>query len=549
MQKIVIFLIGLFRSPIKWCGADYSQVENILKTKLTIDFRPKSSKKKGSGKPFNSFRTQVIVNSFLGIFVSLSLIPINNLLLNLTIIFSMIMVLLGFTIISGYSSVLFDHRDNQILLVRPVSSRTLLISRLLHILVYIGFIAAAISLVPSVIILFKYGILNFIAFWIALGLCAWITLLLTSLLYIALSKVVSGERFKDMLNYLQIFMSILIFGGYQIVPRILQKSIINNLSMDIHWWTYFIPPVWLAGFVDLFSGRAVSSENAILALTALFVSIAGASFMIKYLSSGFVDVLSEGAVETDIAGKGKRAVKSRTGFSPGRIFCISDVERMGWKLTMAITKRDRKFKQAVYPSFGIMAVLAILMLKPDFTSFAATMEKLGDSKNFYFLIFFGFFGTSAISQLPFSDTPEGSWIYRTLPIKNHGHLLAGALKAMLFKFFTPVVLILFVLTITIWDISKIPGLIMGCILIIMNSQLSIIFSKMSLPFTQSRDMIERGEITTRMIIGLLFMGVSIGLVFLASLLDNWIIIGICVLLFLIMSFFNRIIRRKTYILN
>ena len=90
--------------------------------------------------------------------------------------------------------------------------------------------------------------------------------------------------------------------------------------MDIHWWTYFIPPVWLAGFVDLFSGRAVSSENAILALTALFVSIAGASFMIKYLSSGFVDVLSEGAVETDISGKGKRAVKEQNGIQPGPDF-------------------------------------------------------------------------------------------------------------------------------------------------------------------------------------------------------------------------------------
>ena len=167
---------------------------------------------------------------FMGIFISLWLIPINSLLLNLTIIFSMIIVLLGFTIVTGYSSVLFDHRDNQILLVRPVNDRTLLVSRLLHILVYIGFIAAAISLVPSVIILFKYGILNFIAFWIALGLCAWITLLLTSLLYMVLSKVVSGERFKDMLNYLQIFMSVLIFGGYQIVPRILQQSILKNLT-------------------------------------------------------------------------------------------------------------------------------------------------------------------------------------------------------------------------------------------------------------------------------------------------------------------------------
>ena len=547
MQKIVMFLIRLFKNPINWCGADYCQVENILKTKLTIDFRPRSSKKRGSGKPINSFRMQVIVNSFVGIFISLWLIPINNLLLNLTIIFSMIMVLLGFTIISGYSSVLFDHRDNQILLVRPVNNRTLLISRLLHILFYIGFIAAAMSLIPSFVILFKYGILNFIAFWIALGLSAWITLLLTSLLYMFLSKIVTGERFKDMLNYLQIFMSVLIFGGYQIVPRILHQSILNNLTMDIHWWTYLIPPVWLAGFVDIFSSKAVSSENTILALTALFVSIAGASFMVKYLSSGFVDVLSEAAVEK--ASKENRAVKSRTGFSLSRIFCISKIEQMGWKLAMSITKRDRKFKQAVYPSYGIMVVLAIVMLTPDFSSITATMERLADSKKFLFFIFLGFFGTSSLAQLPFSDTPEGSWIYRALPIKDHGHLLTGAIKAMLFKFFAPVVVVLLALTITIWDISKVPALIMGFFLIIMNSQLSIICSKTSLPFTQSRDMIERGKLTARMFIGFAIMGITIGLVFLALMLDTWIISGICILLIIMILFFNHIIRKGTYILD
>jgi ABC-2 type transport system permease protein len=547
MQKIAMFIIGLLKIPIKWCGANYSQVENILKTKLTMDFRPKSLKKGSSGKSFNSFRLQVGINMFMGIFISLWLIPINSLLLNLTIIFSMIIVLLGFTIVTGYSSVLFDHRDNQILLVRPVNDRTLLVSRLLHILVYIGFIAAAISLVPSVIILFKYGILNFIAFWIALGLCSWITLLLTSLLYMVLSKVVSGERFKDMLNYLQIFMSVLIFGGYQIVPRILQQSILKNLTMDIHWWSYLIPPVWLAGFVDLFSRKAVSSENTILALTALFVSIAGASFMVRYLSSGFVDVLSEGAVEKAV--NENRGVKRMRGFNLCRLFCISEIERVGWKLAMSITKRDRKFKQAVYPSYGIMIVLAVLMLRPDFSSITATMEKLGDSKNFYLLIFFGFFGISSIAQLPFSDTPEGSWIFKTLPVKNHGHLLTGAVKAMLFKFFLPVTVVLLALTIFIWDIAKVPALILGFFLIILNSQLSIIFSKNSLPFTQSRDMVERGELTARMLIGIFIMGISIGLVYLALKLDTLIIAGICILLFLVMSFLNRIIRNRTYILD
>lgn len=547
MEKVAIFIIKLLKHPIQWWGADYEQVLTILKTKLAMDFRRSPSMFHASGKSDKTFNFQLIILLFFGLFISAGFTSINNLLLNLTICFSIIMVMLGSSIITEFSSVLFDHRDNQILLVRPISNRTLLLTRILHIQVYIGFMAVALGAISSIVVAYKHGVLAFLAFWIAVGLCAWITLLFTTFFYMALSKVVSGERFKDLISYLQIIMAILIFGGYQFIPRLMDSEVLRNSAMEIHWWTYLIPPIWLAGFVDLFGSKAISIEIVTLAILALFASIAGAVFLVRFFSKGYENVLSEGAAEK--VESEKTTVKEKTRFSPLRLFCVSEIEQMGWKLAMSITKRDRKFKQAVYPSFGIIIVMAALMIKPDFSSFAATMEKVSENKNFFFFIFFGFFGTTAITQLPYTDTPEGAWIYKALPIKNHGHILTGAIKAMLFKFFVPILVILFAVSLSIWGSSKLPGLLVGSMLIILINQYSIIFMKMELPFTQARDMQQKGANMARMFLLMLLMGVTIGIVYLSLMMNIWIVIAIClVLLLAIINAYSQI-RNRRYILS
>jgi len=547
MEKVAIFIIKLLKHPIKWCGADYEQVEVILRTKLSMDFRRSPSMFHSSGSTNKTMNYQLFVLLLFGLFISLGFAAIDNLLLNLTICFSIIMVMLGSSIITEFTSVLFDHRDNHILLVRPISNRTLLLSRLLHISVYIGFMAVSLALIPSVVLAVKQGLLTFFAFWLAIGLCSWITLLLTSIFYLALSKVVSGERFKDLVSYFQIFLAIVLFGGYQLLPRLMESNAIQHTTMSVHWWTYLIPPVWLAGFVNLFNSLIFSIENIVLSLIAIFVTIAGASFLIRNLSSGFGGMLSEGAaekVESD-----SNVEKGKTKFSPLRTFCISEIEQTGWRLAMSITKRDRKFKQAVYPSFGIMFVMAILMIKPNFSSLAATMERLNDPKNFFVFIFLSFFGTTAITQLPFTDTPEGAWIYKALPITKHGHILTGAIKAVLFKFFLPVMIILFTVSLSIWGVSKLPALFLGCMLIILVNQYSIIFMKMHLPFTQARDMQQKGTNMARMFLLMFLMGVTIGFIYLSTLLNIWIVITVIVLLFLMIVNANGQIRKRNYILS
>jgi ABC-2 type transport system permease protein len=547
MEKVALFIIKLLKHPIKWSGADYEQVEVILRTKLSMDFRRSPSMFHSSGNTNRTMNYQLFVLLIFGVFISLGFASINNLLLNLTICFSIIMVMLGSSIITEFTSVLFDHRDNHILLVRPISNRTLLLSRLLHILVYIGFMAVSLALIPSIVIAIKQGVLTFLAFWLAIGLCAWITLLITSFFYMALSKFVSGERFKDLVSYFQIFLAIVIFGGYQLLPRMMESDALQHTTMTIHWWTYLIPPVWIAGFVNLFNSLSFTFENIVLSILAIFSTIAGATFLIRNLSSGFGSVLSEGAAEK--IENNSVTENSKTKFSFLHLLCISELEQTGWKLAMSITKRDRKFKQAVYPSFGIMFVMAFLMIKPDFSSLAVTLQKLNDPKNFFIFIFLCFFGTTAITQLPFTDTPEGSWIYKALPITKHGHILTGAIKAVLFKFFLPVLVILFTVSLSIWGISKLPELFLGSMLIILVNQYSIIFMKMNLPFTQARDMQQKGTNMARMFLLMFLMAITIGFIYLSTLLNIWIVIAVIGLLFLMIINAYSQIRKRNYIVS
>ena len=548
MEKIALFIIKLLKHPIILLGGDYRQVEAILRTKLSMDFRRSPSMFHASGKSDKTFVFQLFILLIFGLFIALGFTSIQNLMLGLTIGFAIMMVMLGSSVITEFSSVLFDHRDNQILLVRPISNRSLLLSRLLHIQVYIGFMAVALGAIPSIMIAYKHGVIAFIVYWIAVGLCAWITLLLTSFFYILLSKVVSGERFKDIISYFQIFMAVMIFGGYQLMPRLMENDAIKNTTMDIHWWTYLIPPAWVAGFVDVFTTRTFSLEIIVLAILALVVSVGGAIFLVRNMSGSFENVLSEGAAEK-VAVEKKVESREKHRFKIYDLFCVSETEKSGWKFSMAITKRDRKFKQAVYPSIGMIIVLAIVMVKPDFSSFAATMQKLSENKNFFFFIFCCFFGTTALTQLPYTDTPEGAWIFRALPIEKHGHILTGAIKAMLFKFLMPILILLFIATMSIWGLEKLQGLIIGSMMIILINLYTIIFMKMALPFTQVRDMQQKSANMARMFLLMFLMGITIGLVYLSLMMNVWISVAVSVVLFLaIINAFSQI-RNKGYILS
>jgi hypothetical protein len=481
----------------------------------------------------------------LGLLFGVAAFSIGDLVLSLTIFFSIVMVSLTMTLLSEFTSVLFDQRDNYILLPRPVSHRTLLMLRLVHIQFYIGFIALALSLATGIIMAVKYNVTTMIIYFIAVGLSAWITLLFTTFIYLLISKVVNGERFKDFVSYTQIAMAIIIFGSYQLLPRLMDSHVLKNVSMSFNWWSYLVPPVWLAALVKLglFSDR--STPLFLLSALAILVPAGGAIFLVRFLSKGFGDILAEGSAES-VTPQKTVTVKTRFADKIKNFLCISDLEKAGWNFTVATTKRDRKFKQAVYPYFGIMIVFAIAILKPDLTNLAVSLQEKGQFSKFLFIVIVGFSGNAAIMQLPYTDSPEASWIYRALPLKEYGHIMTGALKALLSRFFLPVYLVLTIPCLILWGISIMPQLILSGLGNIMIVMIPVLFRKMELPFTHARDMQQKGTNSLLAMFSMMLMFAVAGAVYATSFLPVWITFIICGFAFgLVMIIFRSM--RKSWI--
>jgi ABC-2 type transport system permease protein len=388
MLQVALFIIRLFKAPLQWLGVDYPQFEILMRIKLTMDFRSSPTGLQTSERKKRTFLFQLFTYSMLGLLFGVAAFSIGDLVLSLTIFFSVVMVSLTMTLLSEFTSVLFDQRDNYILLPRPVSHRTLLMLRLVHIQFYIGFIALSLSLAAGIFMAVKYNVIAMIIYFIAVGLSIWITLLFTTLIYLSISKAVNGERFKDFVSYTQIVIAIIIFGSYQLLPRLMDSHILKNVSMSFNWWTYLVPPVWLAALVKLglFTDRSI--PLLVLSSLAILVPAGGAVFLVRFLSKGFGDILAEGSTESAIPQK-TGTLKTRFSNKIKYLLCISDLEKAGWNFAVATTRRDRKFKQAVYPYFGFMMVFAIVILKPDLTNLAVSLQEKGQFSKYLFIVIVG----------------------------------------------------------------------------------------------------------------------------------------------------------------
>jgi ABC-2 type transport system permease protein len=548
MIKSALFLVRLFKIPIEWLGADYAQLMILLNTKLTLDFRNGPSAFQMSGRKKQTFGTQLFFYAVYGLLMAAITYSISDLLISLSMYFTVLMVMLAMTIISEFTTVIFDSRDNNILLPRPLNHRTLLLSRLIHIQFYIGYIALILSVAPGIVVAVKYNGLAFFIYFLAVGLSIWLTLIFTTFIYLLISKTVEGERFKDIITYAQVIMGILIFAGYQLLPRVMDANILNNSVMTFHWWTYLYPPVWFAALVRISLLTGITNQVLLLSILAVVLPVTGAILLIRFMSKGFENILGEAPSENAAPVKLSTVKRERLNHIKA-IFCISETEKAGWDLAVATTGRDRKFKQSVYPYFGIMIVLAIVILRPDLKNLSASLHELNGFNKFFFITMIGFAGSIAVTQLPYTDTPEAAWIYTALPLKEHAHILSGAVKAMLVRYCLPAYLVVTVPALWLWGLKTLPQILLGGFGIVLLILFTLIIQKMELPFTQIREMQKKGTNSLIAIFNMILIGLLAGLLYLTSLISVWIACIICLVVAGLIVLFFRVLRTRKYSLS
>jgi hypothetical protein len=158
----------------------------------------------------------------------------------------------------------------------------------------------------------------------------------------------------------------------------------------------------------------------------------------------------------------------------------------------------------------------------------------------------GFAGSIAVSQLPYTDTPEAAWIYTALPLQEHSHLLSGAVKAMLVRYCLPVYLVVTVPALWLWGLKTLPQILLSGFGIVLLILFSLIIQKMELPFTEIREMQKKGTNSLMAIFNMILIGLLAGLLYLTSLISIWITCIICFLAAGLIVLFFRVLRNRKY---
>jgi hypothetical protein len=533
MTSIAVKFLDLFRSWFTAAGIDYDQLRSIVSIKLTMDNRRHivAFSKRKKKEPSNSFLSTFLIYLFMSLFTSLMFFYYSSFTLAALIFFTYIMMMIGMTLITDFSSVLLDTSDNTIILPRPVDSRTLFFSRIIHISTYLGQLAAGLTLIPLLIIIYKYAILFSIVFFISIILAIIFSLISTLAAYLVIMRFTSEEKLKNMINYLQIGMTILLVGGYQLGPRMMARM--ENQYFEIDHWSLIIPPAWMTGMLEAI--QLNSWDNLHLTLTAFsfLIPIGGGYLVLKYLTPSFNRKLSlmDNSNQTEASRGNKKSLLSRITSGVTR----SPVERSAFDLVFNILGRDRKIKLKIYPTFGYALVFALVFLITGQRDMIEVVQDLRSSYYFVFLIYLVFMVLQVtIHEISYADDHKASWMFFVAPIDKPGEILSGSIKAIMVRLFIPVYMVICVVVMAIWGVSAIDDLIFGFFNNLLMVLMLIIVNPYRLPFSIAPHVKSQTGSFARSLLTLLLVG-SIGLMH--YFLSQWpIVIWTCIPLQLVVIY-------------
>ncbi|QTD40056.1 hypothetical protein [Sporosarcina sp. Te-1] len=491
-------VISLFKPLFLKLGVDYEALLIILRMKLTMDgrrvptiFNDARTKKEG-----NQFLKSLWIYALYGLLITPFLFLGNQLVFQMGISFAIIIFILSTTMIADFSSVLLDIRDKNILHTKPVDSKTINAAKILHILIYMFFVSGSLLLLPILVSLFKKGILFTLLFLVDIGLTTALVIVLTSLLYLVVLRFFDGERLKDIINYVQILLSVGTVIGYQVVAR--SFDIVNfDISYTFSWWHLLLPPLWYGSTFEMLVNGNYSTGIVLGSILGVLVPIL-AVFLYIRLMPAFERSLDK---LMGVAKERKRKPHRIVAFL-ANLTCRSKEERVFFRFATLMMRQEREFKLKVYPVLAMGIVFPFIFIIMELRD--RSLSDIGTGSMFLFIYFLNFIIPTVVHMLQYSGSYKGGWIFKAAPIDQPQIVFSGTLKAFLTTMYAPVFLFLSAIFIGIFSISVVPDLIavaLGGVLFT-----AIVYKLMdrdSFPFTMSFQFAQDGGSFKTFLIGLL----------------------------------------------
>jgi len=465
-------------------GIDYSVLRTILQVKLTMDQRklPTIFSQSNQRKEKKEDKYAYIKSLWLYAFMGLILIPLmafgDNYLFQMSISFGIILFLVMTSMISDFSGVLLDVRDKHILHTKPINRRTINAAKVLHIMIYLSQLTITITLIPLVVCLVKQGFIFFLMTVVLLVLANLFIVVITALLYLAILRFFDGEKLKDMINYVQIGLSIVIMIGYQVVIRSFELVDLH-IVYQVHWWHVFFVPMWFAAPYEWILNGNINTMIILLAALAIILPIVAIIIYGKLIPS-----FEKNLEKLTSQSKARKGKVSKWGELLLSFLMNNKEEKAFYQFTGQMIRQERDFKLKVYPSLGFSIVIPFIFLYSgtnlEDVSFATSSS--------YLTIYFTMINIpTIIFMMRYSGKYKGAWIFTILPISDFSMYYKGALKALIIKLYLPIYFLISIVFLILFGMRIIPDLLVVFISAFLYSVICYGMLDKEVPFSMSFD--------------------------------------------------------------
>jgi hypothetical protein len=444
-------VLDLLAGPIGRAGIDHAHLRAILHVKLLRDGRRRHGWAQGVGRvpPIVwSLGVHVLVGSWVAMIPFLVPSPLTA----LTIVHSVVMLMLAFDLVADYSAVLLDPADTALLTASPVTPRTRLAARIVHVAIYLGMYVGALALGSCVSGTVAYGAL-FLPVYV-LTLVASVAMVLSGVtaVYLAIMRLASPARIADLVMWAQIVMTALTVGGYYALTTV---TTMETLRIDHAGWIWAYPPAWLAGAVALVAGETGRTEVGLASLA--LVGPVVLSLAALRLAPAFRTERAPPPVRR--TGRTSTAVPRRL----ARLLARGPEERGAFELLWVLVARDRQFKTRTYPSLAAIALFVVaFVLAAHEGAWSARIPNLAATDMHMFLLYYTLAVLpTPILTVPYVDRPDAAWIYRALPLTCPGIALMAGLKVLLVKLVVPVFAAVALAIVAFWGLRVLPDVLLA----------------------------------------------------------------------------------------
>ena len=320
----------------------------------------------------------------------------------------------------------------------------------------------------------------------------------TALMYLAVLRFFDGEKLKDIINYVQIGLTIGLTVGFQIVARAFQFIDFDKIGFNPTWWKYLVPSIWFAAPFELFINNNKEIHIIIYSILALLIPIISMIIYIKLIPS-----FENNLQKLNSSGGIKKKSGNFTNMI-SKVICRTREERIFYGFATNMMKNERTFKLKVYPQLGFGFIFPFIMILS--MSQGITSGNIFSPNSYYSIYFVGVMIPTVLVFLQYSGNYKGAWIFDTIPIKDRTPIYKGTIKAAFVNLVTPVFLLLAIVFLFIYKGAIILNLITTYLILMLYTRISFMLVEKNLPFTKAFEVSQSGGNFIHTIVSIMIIG-------------------------------------------